>query len=90
MFVNKVILYDDYINIAYNISDNSDNNLKLENVENYFDIENKLNTKEEQSDLGLLFSGAGDRTWTCTLLGELEPESSASANFATPACFYYN
>ena len=62
MFVNKVILYDDYINIAYNISDNSDNNLKLENVENYFDIENKLNTKEEQSDLGLLFSGAGDRT----------------------------
>ena len=58
MFVNKVILYDDYINIAYNISDNSDNNLKLENVENYFDIENKLNTKEEQSDRGLLFSGA--------------------------------
>lgn len=62
MFVNKVILYDDYINIAYNISDNSDNNLKLENVENYFDIENKLNNKKEQSDLGLLFFGAGDRT----------------------------
>ena len=62
MFVNKVILYDDYINIAYNISDNSDNNLKLENVENYSDIENKLNTKEEQSNLGLLSLGAGDRT----------------------------
>lgn len=41
MFVNKVILYDDCINIAYNIRDNSDNNLKLENIENYSDIENK-------------------------------------------------
>ena len=50
MFVNKVILYDDYINIAYNISDNSGNNIKLENVEGYTDLENKLNNKKEQSE----------------------------------------
>ena len=41
---------DDYINIAYNISDNSGNNIKLENVEDYTDLENKLNNKKEQSE----------------------------------------
>ena len=34
----------------YNISDNSGNNIKLENVEDYTDLENKLNNKKEQSE----------------------------------------
>ena len=37
--------------------------------------------------IGYYENSAGDRTWTCTSL-TLEPKSSASANSATPACYY--
>ena len=35
---------------------------------------------------GFILFGAGKRTWTFTKLPPLEPESSASANSAIPAC----
>ena len=38
-----------------------------------------ISMKKDRSELIGLFSGADSRTWTCTVLPPLEPESSASA-----------
>ncbi len=47
MCVNKVILYDDNFDIVYTIDEDNDNNIKLENIEDYVNLENELNKKEQ-------------------------------------------
>ena len=44
-----------------------------------------LKKEKGEDELPLSLFGAGDRTWTCTALRPIEPESIASANSATPA-----
>ncbi len=39
MFVNKIVLYDDYFDIYFNSTDDESKNIKLENAEDYLDIE---------------------------------------------------
>ncbi len=39
MFVNKIVLYDGYFDIYFNSSDDESKNIKLENVEDYTEIE---------------------------------------------------
>ncbi len=51
LFVNKVILYDDYFDIVFNASEDNTHNIKLENVEDYTNLENQLNDKKEQPEL---------------------------------------
>ena len=50
LFVNKVILYDDYFDIVFNASEDNTQNIKLENVEDYTNLENQLNNKKEQPE----------------------------------------
>ena len=39
MFVNKIVLYDDYFDIYYNSTDDESKHIKLENSEDYAEIE---------------------------------------------------
>ncbi len=39
MFVNKIVLYDGYFDIYFNSSDDESKNIKLENAEDYTEIE---------------------------------------------------
>ena len=48
MFINKVILYDDEIFIVFNISEDNTRNIKLENPEDYTDLEDEIRSKKEQ------------------------------------------
>lgn len=50
LFVNKVILYDDYFDIVFNASEDNAQNIKLENIKDYTNLENQLNNKKEQSE----------------------------------------
>ena len=48
LFVNKVILYDDHLDIVYTI-DNGENSMKIDNTEDYFDIEDMIENKNNPS-----------------------------------------
>ena len=50
LFVNKVILYDDYFDIVFNASEDNTQNIKLENIEDAPNLENQLNNKKEQPE----------------------------------------
>lgn len=55
MFVNKIVLYDDYFDIYFNSSDDESKNIKLENVEDYTEIEKE----QSGSDCSHLVPKAG-------------------------------
>ena len=42
----EVILYDDYFDIVFNASEDNTQNIKLENIEDYTNLENALNNKK--------------------------------------------
>lgn len=46
----EVILYDDYFDIVFNASEDNTQNIKLENIEDYTNLENALNNKKEQPE----------------------------------------
>ena len=48
LFVNKVILCDDYFDIVFTASEDNTQNIKLENIEDFTNLENTLNNKKEQ------------------------------------------
>ena len=46
MYINKVILYDDEIFIVFNVSEDNTRNIKLENPEDYTDLEDEIRRKK--------------------------------------------
>ena len=64
LFVNKVILYDDYFDIVFNASEDNAQNIKLENIKDYTKLENQLNNKKNNPNtlvrIAFLWCSRGD------------------------------
>ena len=54
MFVNKIVLYDDYFNIYFNTSDDESKNIKLDNSEDFEEIEKEQPSGSDCSHLAPL------------------------------------
>ena len=51
MFVNKIVLYDDYFDIYFNTSDDESKNIKLDNQEDFEEIEKEQPSGSDYSHL---------------------------------------
>ena len=51
MFVNKIVLYDDYFDIYFNTSDDENKNIKLDNLEDFEEIEKEQPSGSDCSHL---------------------------------------
>lgn len=51
MFVNKIVLYDDYFDIYFNTSDDENKNIKLDNPEDFEEIEKEQPSGSDCSHL---------------------------------------
>ena len=70
MFVNKIVLYDDYFDIYFNTSDDESKNIKLDNPEDFEEIEKE---QPSGSDCSHLVPLAGFEPARMLLRGILSP-----------------